>query len=112
MNYHEIKRFYESNNKDYDHATAIHSYKSFEMHRRYNPQIVKYLKLVLLKLKDKSKLRIALINHTLYYSLDKDLNKVLKLVDSLSYADNLPKANSLPKKDGKKQTKEKATTNI
>ena len=100
MNYHEIKNYYESNNKDYDHSTAIYSYKSFETHRRYNPKIGKYLKLVLLKLKDKSKLRIALINHIVDYALDKDLNKVLKLVDSL------------PKKDGEEQTKEKATTNI
>jgi len=81
MGYHDIKRFYESNDKDYDHATAIYSYKSFETHRKYNPKLNKYLDLVLLKLKDKSKLQKALINHIVDNTLEKDLKKVLKLVD-------------------------------
>jgi len=83
MGYHEIKRFYESHNKNYDHATAIHSYKNFGTYRKYNPKLIKYLDLVLLKLKDKSKLHRALINHIVDYTLEEDLKKVLKLVDSL-----------------------------
>jgi hypothetical protein len=83
MGYHDIKKFYESNDKDYDHATAIYSYKSFETHRKYNPKLNKYLDLVLLKLKDKSKLQKALINHIVDNTLKGDLKKVLKLVDSL-----------------------------
>ncbi len=98
MGYHDIKRFYESNDKDYDHATAIYSYKSFGTYRKYNPKLNKYLDLVLLKLKDKSKLQKALINHIVENTLEKDLKKVLKLVDKLP--------------NGEEQTKEKATANI
>jgi hypothetical protein len=83
MSYTEIRDFYEINDKDYDHSTAIHSFKSFETHRRYNPKLDKYLDLVLLSLKDKTKLRKALINHIVDYTLEKDLKKVLKLVDGL-----------------------------
>ena len=42
MKFKEIKDFYESNGKNYDHATALHSLKSFETHRRYNPKLDKY----------------------------------------------------------------------
>ena len=98
MGYHDIKKFYESNDKDYDHATAIYSYKSFETHRKYNPKLNKYLDLVLLKLKDKSKLQKALINHIVDNTLKGDLKKVLKLVDKLP--------------NGEEQTKEKATASI
>jgi|TARA_R110000824_G_scaffold21595_3_gene80515 hypothetical protein len=93
MNYHEIKRFYESNDKNYDHTTAIYSYKNFGTYRKYNPKLNKYLDLVLLQLKDKAKLHRALINHIIDYTLERDLKKVLKLVDSLP--------------NGNKQTKEK-----
>ena len=98
MSYIEIRNFYETNDKHYDHATAIHSYKTFGTHRKYNPKLNKYLDLVLLQLKDKSKLQKALINHIVENTLEKDLKKVLKLVDKLP--------------NGEEQTKEKATANI
>ena len=34
--YHQIKDFYRLNGKSYDHATAIHSLKAFETHRRFS----------------------------------------------------------------------------
>ncbi len=83
MGYHEIKRFYESNDKDYDHATAIYSYKNFGTYRRYNPKLNKYLDLVLLQLKDKAKLHRALINHIVDSTLERDLKKVLRLVNEM-----------------------------
>lgn len=83
MKFKEIKDFYKSNGKNYDHATAIYSLKAYEMHRRYNPLLDKYFDLTLLRLKDKSKLQKALINHIIDNTLEKDLKKVLKLVDSL-----------------------------
>ena len=42
MKFTEIRDFYESKGKSYDHATALHSLKSFETHRRYNPKPVSY----------------------------------------------------------------------
>ena len=98
MTFHQIKNFYESKGKSYDHATALHSLKSFETHRRYNPKIDKYFDVVLLRIRNKSKLRRALINHIIDYTKEKDLKRLLKIVDKL--------------KDGKKQTKEKADTTI
>ena len=75
MTFHEIKDFYISKGKNYDHTTAIHSFKTFETHRRYNPLLDKYFDLVLLRIRNKSKLRKALINH-----LDRDWEtNVLKL---------------------------------
>ena len=98
MKFKEIRDFYESNGKNYDHATALHSLKSFETHRRYNPKLDKYFDIVLLRIRNKSKLRKALINHIVDYTKEKDLKRLLKIVDKL--------------KDGKEQTKEKADTTL
>ena len=100
MTYHQIKDFYISNGKNYNHATAIHSLKAFETHRRYNRNLDKYFDLVLLRLRNKSKLRKALINHIIDYTKEKDLKKLLRIVDTLPLNDI----------DGNKPTKEKADT--
>ena len=100
MKFKEIKEFYESNGKNYDHATAIYSLKSFETHRRYNPKLDKYFDIVLLRVRNKSKLRKALINHIIDHTKEKDLKRLLKIVDKL----NLKELN------GKEQTKKKRDT--
>jgi len=100
MKFKEIKDFYESKGKNYDHATALHSLKSFETHRRYNPMLDKYFDIVLLRVRNKSKLRKALINHIIDHTKEKDLKRLLKIVDKL----NLKELN------GKEQTKEKRNT--
>ena len=100
MKFKEIKNFYQSNGKNYDHATALHSLKSFETHRRYNPKLDKYFDIVLLRIRNKSKLRKALINHIIDYTKSKDLKKLLRIVDTLPLKDI----------DGKEQTKEKRNT--
>tara|TARA_Y100000114_G_scaffold140684_1_gene145811 strand:- start:70 stop:510 length:441 start_codon:yes stop_codon:yes gene_type:complete len=100
MKFKEIKEFYESNGKNYDHATAIYSLKSFETHRRYNPKLDKYFDIVLLRVRNKSKLRKALINHIVDHTKEKDLKRLLKIVDKL----NLKQLN------GKEQTKKKRNT--
>ena len=93
MRFTEIRDFYESKGKNYDHATALHSLKSFETHRRYNTKLDKYFDIVLLRVRNKSKLRKALINHIVDHTKEKDLKRLLKIVDKL--------------KDGKEQRKEK-----
>ena len=102
MTFHEIKDFYQSKGKRYDHATAIHSLKSFETHRRYNRKLDKYFDIVLLRIRNKSKLRKALINHIVDYTKSKDLKKLLRIVDTLPLKDI----------DGKEQRKEKADTTV
>lgn len=102
MKFKEIRDFYESNGKNYDHATALHSLKSFETHRRYNPKIDKYFDVVLLRIRNKSKLRKALINHIIDYTKEKDLKKLLRIVDTLPLNDI----------DGKEKRKEKADTTL
>ena len=102
MKFTDIRDFYESKGKNYDHATALHSLKSFETHRRYNPKIDKYFDIVLLRIRNKSKLRKALINHIIDYTKSKDLKKLLRIVDTLPLKDI----------DGKEQTKEKADTTL
>ena len=39
----ELSRFYKSNGKPYDHATALHALKNFETYRRYNEDIDNWL---------------------------------------------------------------------
>ena len=98
MKFKEIRDFYESKGKSYDHSTAIHSLRTFETHRRYNNKLDKYFDLVLLRIRNKSKLRKALINHIVDHTKEKDLKRLLKIVDKL--------------KDGNKQRKEKADTSV
>ena len=100
MKFMEIKDFYISKGKSYDHSTAIYSLKAFESHRRYNPLLDKYFDIILLRLRNKSKLRRALINHIIDYTKSKDLKKLLRIVDTLPLKDI----------DGKEQTKEKRDT--
>ena len=100
MKFMEIKDFYISKGKSYDHSTAIYSLKAFETHRRYNPLLDKYFDIILLRLRNKSKLRKALINHIVDYTKSKDLKKLLRIVDTLP----------LKEIDGKEQTKEKRDT--
>ena len=83
MKFTDIRDFYKSNGKSYDHATAIHSLKAFEMNRRYNPLLDKYFDIALLRVRNKSKLRRALLNHIIDYTKSKDLKRLLKIVDTL-----------------------------
>lgn len=39
----ELSRFYKSNGKPYDHATALHALKNFETYRRFNREIDNWL---------------------------------------------------------------------
>lgn len=100
MKFTEIRDFYESNGKNYDHATAIHSLRSFETNRKHNPKLDKYFDIVLLRVRNKSKLRKALLSHIIDNTKAKDLKILLNIVDKLNL------------KDGKEQTKEKADTTL
>ena len=108
MKYGEIRDFYILNGKHYDHSTAIYSYKSFEMYRRYSNSletILQKLQITLLEdmtLGDVSNTHRTLLQHKIQYLNNKDINKVLNLV------------NEMPLKEmyGEEQAKEKAPANI
>ena len=42
MTFHNIRDFFTNNGKDYDHSTAIHSYKNFEMYSQFNKKLKIY----------------------------------------------------------------------
>ena len=84
MKFTEIRDFYESNGKNYDHATAIHSLRSFETNRKHNPKLDKYFDIVLLRVRNKSKLRKALLSHIIDNTKAKDLKILLNIVDKLN----------------------------
>ena len=100
MKFTDIRDFYKSNGKSYDHATAIYSLRAFEMHRRYNSLLDKYFDIALLRVRNKSKLRRALLNHIIDYTKSKDLKRLLKIVDTLP----------LKQLDGKEQKQKKRDT--
>ena len=102
MKFTDIRDFYKSNGKSYDHATAIHSLKAFEMNRRYNPLLDKYFDIALLRVRNKSKLRRALLNHIIDYTKSKDLKRLLKIVDTLP----------LKQLDGKEPKEKKRDTTL
>ena len=102
MKFTDIRDFYKSNGKSYDHATAIHSLRAFEMNRRYNPLLDKYFDIALLRVRNKAKLRRALLNHIIDYTKSKDLKRLLKIVDTLP----------LKQLDGKEPKEKKTDTTL
>ena len=102
MTFHQIKNFYENNGKHYDHATAMHSLKTFEVNRRYSKSLDEWLRKIQFLIRDKSNIKKGMLEHKLQYLHSNDINKLLKIV------------NDMPQKeiDGERQTKEKATTDI
>ena len=102
MTFHQIKNFYEKNGKHYDHATAMHSLKTFEVNRRYSKSLDEWLRKIQFLIRDKSNIKKGILEHKLQYLHNNDINKLLKIVNEMPQI----------KIDGERQTKEKATTNI
>ncbi len=42
MTYYEIRDYFASNGKSLNHATALHSFRNYEMYKKYNPKIGNY----------------------------------------------------------------------
>jgi hypothetical protein len=49
MTYETIKEFFNLNGKEYDHATALHAYKNYEMYCKYNKNLDKYFEQIVNK---------------------------------------------------------------
>lgn len=39
LTYHNIRDYFKSKGKPYDHSTALHAYKNFPMYSKYNPKL-------------------------------------------------------------------------
>ena len=47
MSYHSIKDYFRSKGKHFDHATALHSYKNFQMYCKYNNKLENYFNILI-----------------------------------------------------------------
>ena len=83
MTFHQIKEFYRKNGKTYDHATAIHSLKSFEVHRKYSKFLNKWLDDIQHFLKDKTNIRKGLLINTLETFDDTQIKELYKAVNKI-----------------------------
>lgn len=98
MTFHQIKEFYEKNGKRYDHATAMHSLKSFEVHRKYSKFLDKWLDDIQLLMKDKTNIRKGLLINTLETFNHTEITKLYKVVNKI--------------RDGKEQKEKKRDTSV
>ena len=98
MTFHQIKEFYEKNGKRYDHATAMHSLKSFEVHRKYSKFLDKWLDDIQLLMKDKTNIRKGLLINTLETFNHTEITKLYKVVNKI--------------RDGKEQKEKKRNTPV
>ena len=83
MTFHQIKNFYEKNGKHYDHATAMHSLKTFEVNRRYSKSLDEWLRKIQFLIRDKSNIKKGILEHKLQYLYNNDINKLLKIVNEM-----------------------------
>lgn len=83
MTYHSIKDFFRSNGKDYDHSTAVHAYKNYEMYSMYNKNLNNYFNEILQNSKSENSKKLlakklidsndAWVSEVLIYMMDKTL---------------------------------------
>tara|TARA_R110001606_G_scaffold381924_2_gene543424 strand:+ start:45 stop:464 length:420 start_codon:yes stop_codon:yes gene_type:complete len=75
----ELSRFYKSNGKPYDHATALHSLKNFETYRRYNSNIDKWLE-TFQDTNQHTRLQKSMIRQNLNYLSPNNIKRLNKIV--------------------------------
>ena len=83
MTFHQIKEFYISNGKNYNHATAIHSLKAFEQHRRYSKFLDQWLTQIQLFLRNKEQMKKGLLINRIEYLYPNDIIKLLKITNNM-----------------------------
>jgi hypothetical protein len=76
----ELSRFYKSNGKPYDHATALHALKNFEVYRRYNDKIDKWLD-TFQDTNQHTKLQKSMIKQNLNYLSPNNIKRLNKIVN-------------------------------
>ena len=75
----ELSRFYKSNGKPYDHATALHALKNFETYRRYNKNIDKWLD-TFQDTNQHTRLQKSMIRQNLNYLSPNNIKRLNKIV--------------------------------
>ena len=70
MTLYAIKDFYIANGKAYDHATVLHSLSNFDMYRKYNKNIDKWLKIFSELYDDIDAKREVIINNLIWLKND------------------------------------------
>jgi len=75
----ELSRFYKSNGKPYDHATALHALKNFETYRRYNKNIDKWLE-TFQDTNQHTRLQKSMIRQNLNYLSPNNIKRLNKIV--------------------------------
>lgn len=75
----ELSRFYKSNGKPYDHATALHALKNFETYRRYNSNIDKWLE-TFQDTNQHTRLQKSMIRQNLNYLSPNNIKRLNKIV--------------------------------
>ena len=75
----ELSRFYKSNGKPYDHATALHALKNFETYRRFNKEIDKWLE-TFQDTNQHTKLQKSMIRQNLNYLSPNNIKRLNKIV--------------------------------
>lgn len=83
MTFHQIKEFYISNGKNYNHATAIHSLKAFEQHRRYSEFLDQWLTQIQIFLRNKEEIKKGLLINRIEYLYPNDIIKLLTITNDM-----------------------------
>jgi len=83
MTYYSIKDFFRSNGKDYDHSTAVHAHKNYEIYSTYNKKLNVYFNEIIQKSNTESSKKLlakklidsndAWVSEVLIYMMDKTL---------------------------------------
>ena len=76
---YQIRDFFRLNGKKYDHSTALHSYKEYEIYKRYNKNL-EQLFYILLTNKQGKKQKLKIIQEHLGKFTLKDLARIEKLL--------------------------------
>ena len=76
----ELSRFYKSNGKPYDHATALHALNNFETYRRYNENIDKWLD-TFQDTNQHTRLQKSMIRQNLNYLSPNNIKRLNKIVN-------------------------------
>jgi len=79
---YEIRDFYRDNGKNYDHATALHSIRNYELYKRYNKNYEDWMAKIVDDVEDSVIVR-AKIEEKLNDMTLEDLKDVLELANRL-----------------------------
>tara|TARA_R100001082_G_scaffold43221_1_gene22944 strand:+ start:826 stop:1278 length:453 start_codon:yes stop_codon:yes gene_type:complete len=104
MTLYQIRDYFKSKGKNYDHSTALYAINKFEFYRQFNKQIESLLYYITKKYIDPNakNFKRGILSHKIEYIEDKYVDSLLDIVEKLP----------LKEMYGEEQTKEKTTASI